>query len=51
MTQYVFRFGGGVSDGDETVRGNKNILAVKVRTMSLRGIFNDFYFLWFCPVQ
>ena len=29
MTQYVFRFGGGVSDGDETVRGNKNILGGK----------------------
>jgi pyruvate, orthophosphate dikinase len=29
MTQYVYRFGGGVSDGDETVRGNKNILGGK----------------------
>lgn len=29
MTQYVFRFGGGVSDGDETVRGNKNLLGGK----------------------
>ena len=29
MTQYVFRFGGGVSDGDETVRGNKNVLGGK----------------------
>ncbi len=29
MTQYVFRFGGGVSDGDETIRGNKNILGGK----------------------
>jgi pyruvate,orthophosphate dikinase len=29
MTQYVFRFGGGVSDGDDTVRGNKNILGGK----------------------
>ena len=29
MTQYVFRFGGGVSDGDENVRGNKNILGGK----------------------
>jgi pyruvate, orthophosphate dikinase len=27
--QYVFRFGGGISDGDETVRGNKNILGGK----------------------
>ncbi|MFC4291392.1 pyruvate, phosphate dikinase [Sphingorhabdus arenilitoris] len=29
MTQYVFRFGGGVSDGDDTVRGNKNLLGGK----------------------
>jgi pyruvate, orthophosphate dikinase len=29
MTQYVYRFGGGVSDGDENVRGNKNILGGK----------------------
>ena len=29
MTQYVYRFGGGVSDGDETVRGNKNVLGGK----------------------
>jgi pyruvate, orthophosphate dikinase len=29
MTQYVFRFGGGVSDGDDNVRGNKNILGGK----------------------
>lgn len=29
MTQYVYRFGGGVSDGDATVRGNKNILGGK----------------------
>jgi pyruvate, orthophosphate dikinase len=29
MTQYVFRFGGGVSDGDDSVRGNKNILGGK----------------------
>ena len=29
MTQYVFRFGGGVSDGDDTVRGNKDILGGK----------------------
>ncbi len=29
MTQYVFRFGGGVSDGDENIRGNKNILGGK----------------------
>jgi pyruvate,orthophosphate dikinase len=29
MTQYVYRFGGGVSDGDESVRGNKNILGGK----------------------
>jgi pyruvate, orthophosphate dikinase len=29
MTQYVFRFGGGVSDGDDTIRGNKNILGGK----------------------
>jgi pyruvate, orthophosphate dikinase len=29
MTQYVFRFGGGVSDGDDTVRGNKNVLGGK----------------------
>ena len=29
MTQYVFRFGGGVSDGDETVRGNKDLLGGK----------------------
>ena len=29
MTQYVFRFGGGVSDGGETIRGNKNILGGK----------------------
>ncbi|MEY3877314.1 MAG: hypothetical protein RLZZ191_997, partial [Pseudomonadota bacterium] len=28
-SQYVFRFGGGVSDGDDTVRGNKNILGGK----------------------
>lgn len=29
MTQYVYRFGGGVSDGDETVRGNKDLLGGK----------------------
>jgi pyruvate, orthophosphate dikinase len=29
MTQYVYRFGGGVSDGDETVRGNRNVLGGK----------------------
>ncbi len=29
MTQYVFRFGGGVSDGDDTVRGNKDVLGGK----------------------
>ena len=29
MTQYVFRFGGGVSDGDDSVRGNKNLLGGK----------------------
>jgi pyruvate, orthophosphate dikinase len=29
MTQYVFRFGGGVSDGDDAIRGNKNILGGK----------------------
>jgi pyruvate, orthophosphate dikinase len=29
MTQYVFRFGGGISDGDDTIRGNKNILGGK----------------------
>jgi pyruvate, orthophosphate dikinase len=29
MTQYVYRFGGGVSDGDDNVRGNKNILGGK----------------------
>ncbi len=29
MTQYVYRFGGGVSDGDETIRGNKDILGGK----------------------
>ncbi|MBL0923974.1 MAG: pyruvate, phosphate dikinase [Sphingomonadaceae bacterium] len=29
MTQYVYRFGGGVSDGDESVRGNKNLLGGK----------------------
>jgi pyruvate, orthophosphate dikinase len=28
-TQYVFRFGGGVSDGDVTVRGNKDVLGGK----------------------
>ncbi len=29
MTQYVYRFGGGVSDGDEATRGNKNLLGGK----------------------
>ncbi|MFM7027557.1 MAG: pyruvate, phosphate dikinase [Chakrabartia sp.] len=29
MTQYVYRFGGGVSDGDATTRGNKNLLGGK----------------------
>jgi pyruvate, orthophosphate dikinase len=29
MIQYVFRFGGGVSDGDDSVRGNKNLLGGK----------------------
>ena len=29
MTQYVYRFGGGVSDGDEQTRGNKNLLGGK----------------------
>ena len=29
MTQYVFRFGGGVSDGDDGVRGNKDLLGGK----------------------
>lgn len=29
MTQYVYRFGGGVSDGDESVRGNKDLLGGK----------------------
>lgn len=29
MSQYVFRFGGGVSDGDDSVRGNKNLLGGK----------------------
>ncbi len=29
MTQYVYRFGGGVSDGDDATRGNKNLLGGK----------------------
>ncbi len=29
MTQFVYRFGGGVSDGDESTRGNKNLLGGK----------------------
>ncbi len=29
MTQYVYRFGGGVSDGDASTRGNKNLLGGK----------------------
>lgn len=29
MTQYVYRFGGGVSDGDAATRGNKNLLGGK----------------------
>ncbi len=29
MTQYVYRFGGGVSDGDDSTRGNKNLLGGK----------------------
>ncbi|RJT25492.1 pyruvate, phosphate dikinase [Chakrabartia godavariana] len=29
MTQYVYRFGGGVSDGDGATRGNKNLLGGK----------------------
>ncbi len=29
MTQYVYRFGGGVSDGDDRTRGNKNLLGGK----------------------
>ncbi|MEE9432890.1 MAG: pyruvate, phosphate dikinase [Sphingorhabdus sp.] len=29
MTQYVFRFGGGVSDGDDAVRGNADLLGGK----------------------
>ena len=29
MTQYVFRFGGGVSDGGDGVRGNKDLLGGK----------------------
>ncbi|MBU6252598.1 MAG: pyruvate, phosphate dikinase [Alphaproteobacteria bacterium] len=29
MTQFVYRFGGGVSDGDNSTRGNKNLLGGK----------------------
>ncbi len=29
MTQYVYRFGGGVADGDDRTRGNKNLLGGK----------------------
>jgi pyruvate, orthophosphate dikinase len=29
MTQFVYRFGGGVSDGDDRTRGNKNLLGGK----------------------
>ncbi|MEY3984770.1 MAG: hypothetical protein RLZ59_215 [Pseudomonadota bacterium] len=29
MTQFVYRFGGGVSDGDSATRGNKNLLGGK----------------------
>jgi pyruvate, orthophosphate dikinase len=29
VTQYVYRFGGGVSDGDDQSRGNKNLLGGK----------------------
>ena len=29
MTQFVYRFGGGFSDGDGATRGNKNLLGGK----------------------
>jgi hypothetical protein len=38
MTQYVYRFGGGVSDGDETVRGNKNVLGGKGANLDGMGL-------------